>query len=109
MMQGSDVRNMCWVFLSKKNPISLKQKYPGHVPNITDLHNAQFGEYGSACTMVIIGGAESALHGGKEDILKAVGIRVNFFFLFFIFDHGKVVKVNKEPGSKKSCSESEMI
>ena len=38
----------------------VKQKYPAHVPNITTLHHAQFGEYGSPSTMVTIGGAESA-------------------------------------------------
>ena len=54
----------------------MKLKYPVHVPNITALHNAQFGEYGSSSTMVTIGGAESAAPCGKEDILKAVGIRV---------------------------------
>ena len=46
----------------------MKQEYPVHVSNITTLHNAQFSEYGSASTIVTI--------GGKEDILKAVGIRV---------------------------------
>ena len=50
-----------------------------HVPNITALHHAQFGECGSPSTMVTIGGAESSPPlppRGKEDILKAVGIRV---------------------------------
>ena len=58
--------------------IFFKQKYPAHVPNITALHHAQFGEYGSLSTMVTIGGVESAppLPRGKEDILKAAGIRV---------------------------------
>ena len=41
--------------------------------------------------------------------MKAYSKSFNFFFLFLIFDHGKVVKVNKEPGSKKSCSKSEMV
>ena len=41
--------------------------------------------------------------------MKAYSKSFNFFFSFFIFDHGKVVKVNKEPGSKKSCSKSEMV
>ena len=40
------------------------------------MHHAQFKEYGSPSTMVTIGGAESAPPRGKEDILKAVGIRV---------------------------------
>ena len=42
------------------------------------MHHAQFGEYGSPSTMVTIGGVESAPPPhGKEDILKAVGVRVN--------------------------------
>ena len=41
--------------------------------------------------------------------MKAYSKSFNFFFLFFIFDHGKVVKVNKEPGSKKSRSKSKMV
>ena len=41
--------------------------------------------------------------------MKAYSKSFNFVFLFLIFDHGKVVKVNKEPGSKKSCSKSEMV
>ena len=40
--------------------------------------------------MVTIGGAESAPPRGKEDILKAVGIRVNeqnvFYFGFFLIN-----------------------
>ena len=36
-----------------------------------------FSEYGSASTMVTIVGVESAPSRGKEDILKAVGIRIN--------------------------------
>ena len=54
----------------------LKIKYPTYVPNITALHNAQLAEYGSASTMVTIGKAESAPPPAKEDISKAVGIRV---------------------------------
>ena len=42
------------------NLIFLRQKYPAHVPNITALHHAQFGEYSSPSTMVTIGGGESA-------------------------------------------------
>ena len=42
------------------NSIFLRQKYPAHAPNITALHHAQFGEYGSPSTMVTIGGVESA-------------------------------------------------
>ena len=55
------------------NSIFFKQKYPAHSPNITTLHHAQFGEFGSPSTMVTIGRAESAPHRGKEDILKAEG------------------------------------
>ena len=33
-----------------------------HVPNITALHHAKFGEYGSLSTMVTVGGAESTPH-----------------------------------------------
>ena len=51
------------------NSIFLRQKFPAHVPSITALHHAQFGEYGSPSTVVTIGGAESALPRGKEDIL----------------------------------------
>ena len=32
----------------------LKLKYPGYVPNFTAFHDAQFGEYSSAFTMVTI-------------------------------------------------------
>ena len=38
------------------NPIILKLTYPEHVPNITALHDAQFGEYGSPSTMVTMVG-----------------------------------------------------
>ena len=40
------------------NSMFLKQKYQAHVFNITALHHAQFGEYGSPPTLVTIGGAE---------------------------------------------------
>ena len=42
------------------NSIYFRQEYPAHVPNITALHHAQFGEYGSPSIMVTIGETESA-------------------------------------------------
>ena len=65
------------IHLNAINPFHFKLKYPVHVPDITALHNAQFGEYGSASTMVTTAGQNpSPPPRGKEDILKAVGIRV---------------------------------
>ena len=66
---------MLIIFIAKAtNPIFLKLKYPAHVPNITALHDAQF-------TMVTVVGRNQPPPPplpplGKEDILKAVGIRV---------------------------------
>ena len=40
------------------------------------MHDAQFGEYGSPSTMVIMVGRTPPPPHGKEDILKAMGIRV---------------------------------
>ena len=52
------------------------QKYSAHFSNITALHYAQFGKYGSLYDMGAIQQAESTPHE-KEDILEAVRIWVN--------------------------------
>ena len=66
---------------------------------MTALHHPQFGEYGSLSIMVTIGGAESPppspLPRGKEDILKAVRIRVNWKSLFGI-ENKRIKRSNAE-------------
>ena len=59
------------------NQILLIQKQSAHVSIITALLPIKFGEYSRSSTMVIMVGAESAPSHGKEDILEAMGIRVN--------------------------------
>ena len=68
----------------------MSYKDPAHVSNITALHHAQFSEYSSPSTMVTISGAESAPPRGKEDILKAVGIRVKSQKLEIYFENNQL-------------------
>ena len=62
------------------------QKHQAQVSNITAFHQAQFGEYGSLSTIVIVVGANRS-PPGKEDILEAVGIRVKCTIDFQLILH----------------------